>query len=609
MPAKQIEVDKKVNTWDSIDLKVLSGLCFFTILLYANTFGHGFVLDDPLAIALNKNVTSGFGGIWDIIAGSYRENNFGGQLYRPVSLIQFAMEWQLSPNNPMIHHVSNVVWYAWTVCLVYWVVKAWLPSSHWTLPVAIAALFAVHPLHTEVVANIKSRDEIMSMFFLLVAFITWHKFQTKKTYSWVLYTVIAYFFSLISKESSVTMFPIFGMLAYWIYSDEWKMAVKKGLLLAIPVLLLFIIRLIKFGGQPTPDVSIMDNPIVGADGFAQHLATSFVILLKYFKLLFFPTPLSSDYSYTVIPLADFSNLGVWVSVLLHFFLLAYAINTSRQKDILALFVWGYLLALSLFSQLPLTIGTMFGERLAFLASFWWAAGVIIAISKITPSKVKYQPAVFIVALLCIGFATKTFVRNAAWKNNLTLFTTDVATYPNSVRLNNAAAEIVLETADLPENASRKNELLNAAEGYCNKIMSIRPVPTAYLILGNIRLKQGKYEDALHYYDQVNDLKSIVDINKAIALREMGRNAGQKENNIAKSQSILRQSLQLNDKDAESWFLLGVSYGVSGNHTQAAEYFVKAYQLNPLPAYAQNAATAYQSMGDQDKALQFQNLAK
>src|SRR5690606_5443942 len=88
---------KKVNTkndehksaqnfwWISI------GLFLFTCLIYANTIGHGFVLDDPLAISLNKNVTSGLIGIGDLLSGSYREANFGGQFYRPISLIQFAI--------------------------------------------------------------------------------------------------------------------------------------------------------------------------------------------------------------------------------------------------------------------------------------------------------------------------------------------------------------------------------------------------------------------------------------------------------------------------------------------------------------------------------------
>ena len=110
-------------------LKILVGLFLLTCLVYSNTLGHEFVLDDPLSIGLNKNVTSGISGIVDIITGGYRENNFGGQLYRPISLIQFAIEWQISPNNPFIHHLFNVLWYAITVCLIFITVRKWMPEK------------------------------------------------------------------------------------------------------------------------------------------------------------------------------------------------------------------------------------------------------------------------------------------------------------------------------------------------------------------------------------------------------------------------------------------------------------------------------------------------
>ncbi|MBK8828577.1 MAG: hypothetical protein IPO26_18330 [Saprospiraceae bacterium] len=67
-----------------------------------------------------------------------------------------------------------------------------------------------------------------------------------------------------------------------------------------------------------------------------------------------------------------------------------------------------------------------------------------------------------------------------------------------------------------------------SEAYCQQIMKVKPVPTAFLTGGNIRLHQKKSEEAIKYYDQVKDLQSIVDANKALAYREMGRKAGRKQ---------------------------------------------------------------------------------
>ncbi|MBP6569304.1 MAG: tetratricopeptide repeat protein, partial [Saprospiraceae bacterium] len=64
---------------------------------------------------------------------------------------------------------------------------------------------------------------------------------------------------------------------------------------------------------------------------------------------------------------------------------------------------------------------------------------------------------------------------------------------------------------------------------------------------------------------------------------------------------------LNDQDAETWFLIGVSFGVSGNHQKAAENFEKAYTLRPSPEYAKNVITAYQYLGNSEKVAQYQKI--
>lgn len=149
----------------------------------------------------------------------------------------------------------------------------------------------------------------------------------------------------------------------------------------------------------------------------------------------------------------------------------------------------------------------------------------------------------IASVIGVGFAFKTITRNTDWKDNFILITKDAATHTQSVRLQNGAADQLVKASETkslsPEEIS---SMLDKAEQHCNAIMNIRPVPTAYLTLGNIRIKQKRYEDAIKYYDQVNDLKDIVNLNKALAYRELGRKAGEIEQNITKSQDLLGKSL-------------------------------------------------------------------
>jgi hypothetical protein len=454
--------------------KVLWMICatlfFLSFVVYFNTLGHGFVLDDPLAIELNKNVTSGAAGIGDILKGGYRENNFGGQLYRPVSLVQFAVEWQISPNNPAIHHFFNVFWYAASVVLMFLVLRGWFKGQNILLPTTMAILFALHPIHTEVVANIKSRDEIMSLFFILASFFTFHRYITLQSRKWLFASLILYFMALISKESAATMFPVFGMMAWWIGQKNIKQSIMDGIWFVIPVLILLAVRASIFGSQAAPATDIMDNPIVSAHGWGERLATALVILWKYVALQLFPHPLACDYSYEVIPVTDFKNMVVWVSIFLHTILAIVFFKGLKTKNMLSFMILGYMLAISLFSQIPLVIGTMFGERLAFLASFWLVAGMLylagrffIKENSAEENNIKHaltNNMVFVgmVSLIGVGFAFKTITRNADWKDNFTLFTKDAATHTQSVRLQNGAADQLVKASETnglsPEEISR-----------------------------------------------------------------------------------------------------------------------------------------------------------
>src|SRR5256885_1682485 len=138
-----------------------------SLLLYLNTITHGYVLDDDTVIQKNSIVTKGIKAIPEIMTTPYRKGAWERQesLYRPLSLIVFATEWQLAPKHPFLGHLVNILLYALTIFLLYKLLRRWLRQKHPLIVLAITLLFAVHPLHTEVVANIKSLDEILCLLF------------------------------------------------------------------------------------------------------------------------------------------------------------------------------------------------------------------------------------------------------------------------------------------------------------------------------------------------------------------------------------------------------------------------------------------------------------
>lgn len=89
--------------------------------LYLNTLQHGYVLDDAAAITGNQYVTKGISGIPEILATSYWHgfSGYDDSAYRPLSLVMFALEWELFPGQPWVHHLLNILVYAASCCLLF----------------------------------------------------------------------------------------------------------------------------------------------------------------------------------------------------------------------------------------------------------------------------------------------------------------------------------------------------------------------------------------------------------------------------------------------------------------------------------------------------------
>src|SRR5258705_5637432 len=81
----------------------------FAFILYANSLGHGFVGDDDTVIAKNKITTQGVKAFPEIMVSPYRKGFWERKesLYRPMSILLFALEWNVSPENPFLFHLVN----------------------------------------------------------------------------------------------------------------------------------------------------------------------------------------------------------------------------------------------------------------------------------------------------------------------------------------------------------------------------------------------------------------------------------------------------------------------------------------------------------------------
>lgn len=191
---------------------------FLSFLLYANTLGHDFTQDDPLVITSNSFTTQGLEGISGILSKDTFYGFFGeagkdqlvaGGRYRPFSLIMFAFEYELFGANPFVGHLMNVVLYGLLGVLIYYLLISLFrnvisPERILFFAFFTSLIYIFHPVHTEAVANIKGRDEIMTMLLSASAWLILLK-PGKKWFHFLLSGLI-FFMAMMSKENAITLF-------------------------------------------------------------------------------------------------------------------------------------------------------------------------------------------------------------------------------------------------------------------------------------------------------------------------------------------------------------------------------------------------------------------
>ncbi|NNE25537.1 MAG: tetratricopeptide repeat protein [Saprospiraceae bacterium] len=605
-------------------------LFFFGCLLYANTIGHDYAQDDAIVIYDNMFTQKGISGIPGILGhdtfyGFFKEegkaNLVSGGRYRPFTPMMFAVEISLFGANPWIGHFINMLVYGMLGVLVYRCLLLLNPKNKKSTAFAAVAalLYIAHPLHTEVVANIKGRDEIMAMLgsvYALYATIKWHDSQDKK---WLFKGLIAFFIALMSKENAITFLAVIPLALVYFRSQNFMSSIGKTLpLLGVSVLFIAIrtsILGMDFGGSPN---ELMNNPFLKWNNgtwvdftFGERMSTIAFTLGKYLELLIFPYKLSHDYYPRAIEIMSFSDWRVMLSVLLYIAIIGAAWMSRKKSKLISFGLFYYLITLSIVSNIIFPIGTNMSERFLFMPSLGFA---IVISALFNQYFSKRNTLIGVTALVVLLYSIRTVTRNTVWKDDYTLFTSDVSSSTRSAKLLNAAGGALSNAAAPLQDGNEKSRMLNEAVDHLKKAITIHPTyRNAYLILGNSYFYQKRYNEAIASYEQCLKISpgyQEVMKNYPIVLREAGKNAGQNERDYTKALNLLNKAYQMKPDDFETCRLLGITYGIRGQHLKAIEFFEKALQLNPSAAvvYA-SLGTAYLNLGDKDNANINFNKAK
>lgn len=612
---KAANTPKKAETLTNNNQQFVWGiiLFLFTFLLYSNTLNHKFVLDDFGALADNWVVKKGLDGIPIILKTSYRFgiNMLSDNLYRPLSQVMFAIEWQISPKNPFIHHFINVFFYALSIMLLFVVLKKFFSKINPLIPLMIALLYAVHPLHTEVVANIKSRDEIMSFFFLMCTLLALHKWFTKNSIFALILGILSYFLAFMAKEGVITMLAVFPIMGWYFTSVKIKDNILSSILMILPAIAYMIIRsnvLTKFGTDaPT---SVVDNFLSAAPDKVSYFATAIYLLGKYIWLLLIPTPLICDYSFNQIPIVGFGNIGVIVSFLIYISLITLAFWLLRKKSPIIFGLILFLTSISIYSNILIPIGSSFAERFMFLPSLGFCIALVFIGFKlfkiptddetITLTTIFKKSPFFIVlfAVIVSLYSFKTVVRAGEWKDQHTLFGKDIKRAPNSAHLRYYWGLAIRDKALEEKDVNKLKALTMSAIEQFDKAIAIYPsYPDCYEQLGLAWYRVNNGEKALENYNKaiaLNNTKAVTFSNIGIIYFEQG--------NYPKALELYSKALSLDSNYADAYFNMGSTLGMMGKYEEAIVNFKKCIHFDPENAKAhQFIGVTYKNLNQDEEA--------
>jgi tetratricopeptide (TPR) repeat protein len=596
-------------------------LAVLSFIIYANTLGNQYCLDDGIVIEKNMYVQQGFAGIGKIMTTDaydsyYKEMNAGQQLsggrYRPLSEVIFAIEHTIfgeSANNSIAfqRHLFSVVCYMLAVLAIfYFLSKYLLKKFRYGEDMAFFAtlLFAVHPIHTEVVANVKSLDEILSMLFICLTFIFSLRYIDSKKILDLIIGLISFFLSLLAKEYAVTLAVLIPMLFYLLRNKnlEGVFAASWPYFIVFAVYLVLRHRAVGFNGHvETPE--ILDNPYLLAT-HTQKIATEIFVLGKYLWLLIVPYPLICDYSYAVIPYQNFLSLPVILTILLYIAAIIWGIGLLVKRNVLAFPIFFYLFCLVLVSNLIMDIGATMGERLIFHSSLGFTIlvsyGVFTLIKKWTPDKKRVL--VFgLSTILVIGFGYETMARNMDWKNDRTLFTHDVILAPNSTMLNGNAGARFIDMAQHATDSATRVHKLDTAIIYLRKSIALHKrtaYVSSYLNLGDAYCAMQMPDSADYYWQIVKiayphypNLQEYFGIVVKLYLAQAGR-YGARHDYPAATQAIYK-GIRVEPDNAELWYNLGGAYFTWGKYDSAYYAWNVTLQINPNYTEAKKGLAAIQ----------------
>ena len=413
--------------------------------------GNGFALDDVMIIADNERIHS-LSSVWRVFADSYWPPEAGSSLYRPLTSFAFAVQWAVGDGSPLPFHTVSIALYAFVCVAMYQLVRRLAdPVSAWIA----AALFAVHPLHVEAVANVVGQAELWASLFAILSVERYVAARRKGKLDPRAVASVAGFFgvALLFKEHAIVL-PALVISAELLLFNTGPLEQRARLLAPLGVAMaavagsFLVVRTAVLGG-----LAGGSSPIFYGSDFATRFFTLLSIVTEWGRLFVWPAVLSADYSPSriVVQHSFDSSMLPGIGILVAVGLIAVRL---RQVAPVATFAIAWTaVTLLIPSNLVVVTGFVIAERALFLASAGVTIGAALALVAVLrdarASGRRIGVAVTwgaVVAILAAG-VLRSSSRNPVWRDNASLITQTVVDAPTSAQAHMMMAQLHLDRGE------------------------------------------------------------------------------------------------------------------------------------------------------------------
>lgn len=472
-------------------------LCMLVFLVFMKVMRSDFVrYDDYGYVVENTHLRAGF----TPASLQWAFSSLDDCLWAPMMRLSHLLDVQLFGLHAGGHHFTNLVFHvANTLLLFFFLLRAtgglW-PSA------AVAALFALHPLHVEPVAWVASRKDVLSTFFALLTLIAYGHWVKHSRWSTYLAVPFLFALALMSKPMVITLPCALLLLDYWPYQRlGWTSAPRRVLEKTPLFALSALVAVVTVIAEHQAIVPVEQVPLF------IRLQTAVVAYAAYLGKCFFPYPLYVPYMYSP------SFILAWKVLLAACLLLiitagAFAMR-RRAPEILVGWLW------FLGTLVPVIGLVKFGhqvmaDRFMYLPLIGVAVAVCFGLARLPGRGDVLEKALMAVAAVALTVCmVLTGIQVHYWRNTETLFRHTLTCAPANYVGHCNLGYCLMEQQKAEEAAGHFAEALRLNP---NRVESLNDLGAAYLLL-------GRNEEALRAFQQVlermpNDPEVLVNIGVA-----------------------------------------------------------------------------------------------